>query len=143
MPRKSETESVIDMFARLGEQMKMPAPDIERVIEHNRKNLEAFEKSARSAGEGMSRIMARQREMLDETLQAFSSMTREMRTGSDHQDLMRKQTEFARKTFETAVRNTGEMADMVRKSNEESLEILRERIREGMQELREDIQKKG
>jgi phasin family protein len=125
MARKPQSESVIDMFAKLGEQMKMPAPDIERVIEHHRKNLEAFQQSAQAAGEGTSKILARQREMLNETLEEFSAMAKEMQAGSDPQELMRKQAEFARKTFETAVKNTGEMADMVRKSNEESLEILR------------------
>jgi phasin family protein len=142
MARKPQTESVIDMFARMGEQMKMPAPDIERVIEHNRKNLEAFEQSARAAGDGTAKILARQREMLNETLEEFSAMTKEMRASPDPQEMMRRQAEFARKTFETAVRNTGEMAGMVRKSNEESLEILRKRIRDGLEELREGFVRK-
>jgi phasin family protein len=142
MARKPESESVIDMFAKLGERMKMPAPDIERVIEHNRKNLEAFQQSAQAAGDSTSKILARQREMLNETLQEFSDMSKEMRAGSDPQELLRQQAEFARKTFETAVKNTGEMADMVRRSNEESLEILRRRIREAMDEIRQGMERK-
>jgi hypothetical protein len=36
--------------------------------------------------------------------------------------------------FETAVRNTGEVAELVAKSSGEALDILRQRIREGMEE---------
>jgi phasin family protein len=143
MARKRESDSVIDMFAKLGEQMRMPPSDIERVIEHNRKNLEAFEQSVRAAGEGTASILKRQREMLSETLNEFSAMASEMSAASDTQELVRKQTEFARKTFETAVRNTGEMAEMVRKSNQASLDILRKRIKDGMEELRRDFERRG
>lgn len=142
MARKPQSDSIIDMFARLGEQMKMPAPDIERVIESHRKNLEAFQQSAQAAGAGTSKIMARQRELLGETFEEFGAMARELQTSADPQEMMRKQAEFARKTFEAAVRNTGEMAEMVRKSNEESIEILRRRIQENMEEMRSSLERK-
>lgn len=142
MARKPQSDSIIDMFARLGEQMKMPAPDIERVIENHRKNLEAFQQSAQAAGAGTSKIMARQRELLGETFEEFGAMARELQASSDPQEVMRKQAEFARKTFEAAVRNTGEMAEMVRKSNEESIEILRRRIQENMEEMRSSLERK-
>jgi phasin family protein len=142
MARKPQSDSIIDMFARLGEQMKMPAPDIERVIENHRKNLEAFQQSAQTAGAGTSKIMARQRELLGETFEEFGAMARELQASSDPQEVMRKQAEFARKTFEAAVRNTGEMAEMVRKSNEESIEILRRRIQENMEEMRSSLERK-
>ena len=142
MARKPQSDSIIDMFARLGEQMKMPTPDIERVIENHRKNLEAFQQSAQAAGAGTSKIMARQRELLGETFEEFGAMARELQASADPQEAMRKQAEFARKTFEAAVRNTGEMAEMVRKSNEESIEILRRRIQENMEEMRSSLERK-
>lgn len=142
MARKPQSESIIDMFAKFGEQMKMPAPDIERVIENHRKNLEAFQQSAQAAGTGTSKIMARQREMLGETFEEFGAMARELQASADPQEVMRKQAEFARKTFEAAVRNTGEMAELVRKSNEESIEILRRRIQESMEEMRSSMERK-
>ena len=63
-----EQHSFIDMFARLGQDLKLPSIDIERVIEHHRKNLEALERSAKAASTGANTIMKRQREMLQETL---------------------------------------------------------------------------
>jgi phasin family protein len=137
-----EQQSFIDMFARLGQDLKLPSMDIERVIEHHRKNLEALEKSARTASAGANAVMARQREMLQETLTEISGMVRDYRAPATAQELVEKQTEFARKSFETAVRNTSEVADMAGKSGSESLDILRRRIREGMAEIRESYEKR-
>ena len=49
---------------------------------------------------------------------------------------MAKQADFARRSFEAAVKNASEMAEIVKKSGTESIDILRERIRELMQEIR-------
>lgn len=136
MARKPQSESVVDMFARMGEQMKMPAPDIERVIEEHRKNLEAFEQSARATGDGAAKVLARQREMLEQTMADFNAMAQSMQPGADPGEAMRLQADFARKAFETTVKNTGEMAELLRKSSEESLEILRKRISESMEDMR-------
>ena len=136
-----EQHSFIDMFARLGQDLKLPSIDIERVIEHHRKNLEALERSAKAASTGANTIMKRQREMLQETLEEISTMAHNYRTPASAQELMEKQTDFARRSFETAVKNTSEMADLVRKSGSESIEILRQRIRDGMAEIREGYEK--
>jgi phasin family protein len=130
------------MFARLGEELKLPSIDIERAIEHHRKNLEALEKSAKAASTGAKAVMARQSEILQETIDEISAMAHNYRVPTDARDLIEKQTDFARKSFETAVRNTGEMADLVRKSGSESIEVLRQRIREGMAEIREGYEKR-
>ena len=137
-----EQHSFIDMFARLGQDLKLPSMDIERVIEHHRRNLEALEQSAKAASAGAGTIMKRQREMLQETLDEISAMARDYRAPASPRELVEKQTDFARKSFETAVRNTSEMADLVRKSGSESLDILRQRIREGMAEIREGYEKR-
>ncbi|TKT79137.1 TIGR01841 family phasin [Aquamicrobium sp. LC103] len=142
MAKKAASESVIDMFARLGQDLRLSGTDIERIIEHNRRNLEAFEQSARAAASGTSAILSRQREMLQDTLREVSDMAQNYRASSDPQELMSKQVEFARKSFETAVKNTGEVADLARQSSTEALEILRQRIREGMQEIREGFDRR-
>ncbi|MBN9076813.1 MAG: phasin family protein [Rhizobiales bacterium 65-79] len=137
-----EQHPFIDMFARLGQDLKLPSMDIERVIEHHRRNLEALEQSAGTALTGAGAIMKRQREMLQETLDEISAMARDYRAPNSPRELVEKQTDFARKSFETAVRNTSEMTDLVRKSGSESLDILRQRIRDGMAEIREGYEKR-
>ena len=37
------------MFSKFGSEMKLPKVDVEAMLSHHRKNLEALEKSARAA----------------------------------------------------------------------------------------------
>ena len=55
--------------------------------------------------------------------------------------MVAKQTEFARKSFETAVKNASEVADLVKKSGSESVDILRSRIKDALEEIREGYEK--
>lgn len=142
MAKKPESDSIIDMFARFGRELHVSDVDIERVIEHHRRNLEAFEQSARAASTGAASVMTRQRQMLEEMAANIREMADSYRTPANPQDLMAKQAEFARKGFETAVKNTGDLAGMVARSNTEALDILRKRMKEGMAEIRQSFDKK-
>lgn len=143
MARKSDTESILDMFAKVGRELQMPQVEIDRIIEHHRKNLEAFEASARAASTNASSIMARQREMLEEAARDFMQTAEKSRSAGNPQDLMRIQAEYARKSFESMVRNTGEMASLMRRSGDESLEALRERVSESIREIREAFERRA
>jgi len=140
MARRPETESILDMFSRLGSEMKLPKVDIEAVLAHNRKNLEALEKSAKASAAGASSVLSRQREVLTETLNEIVDMAESYRASSNPQELIARQAEFARKSFEAAVKNAGEVADIVRKSGQESIDILRERMRESLEEIRAAVE---
>jgi phasin family protein len=142
MARKPESESFTDMFSKFGQDLKMPAVDVDAIIEHNRKNLEALEKSAKASAAGASALMNRQREMLQDTLREITEMAQGIRSSGNPQDMMARQAEFAKRSFEAAVRNAGEVADVVQKSGAESIEILRERIRGAMDEIRQGYEKK-
>lgn len=131
-----EPESILDMFSKLGADMKLPRMDVEHVLAHHRKNLEALEKSAKAAAAGASSVMERQRDVLRATLSEVAGLAESYRGGGNPQDLMAKQADFARRSFEAAVKNAGDVADIVRKSGAESIDILRERIRESMDEIR-------
>ena len=136
MAKKPETDSILDMFSKLGSDMKLPKVDVEMILGHHRKNLEALEKSARASAAGASSLIAKQREVLQETLKEISEMAQSFRVPGSPQELLSKQADFARRSFEAAVKNAGETADIVKKSGKESIDILRERIRESMEEIR-------
>jgi len=136
MAKKPETDSILDMFSKFGSDMKLPKVDVETILGHHRKNLEALEKSARASAAGASSLIAKQREVLQETLKEISEMAQSFRVPGSPQELLSKQADFARRSFEAAVKNAGETADIVKKSGKESIDILRERIRESMEEIR-------
>ena len=119
MAKKPETDSILDMFSKFGSDMKLPKVDVETILGHHRKNLEALEKSARASAAGASSLIAKQREVLQETLNEISEMAQSFRVPGSPQELLSKQADFARRSFEAAVKNAGETADIVKKSGKE------------------------
>jgi phasin family protein len=140
MAKTPEPESILDMFSKFGSEMKLPKMDVEAVLSHHRKNLEALEKSAKAAAGGASSVVAKQRAALQETLSEIADMAQGFTAPGNPQEFMSKQADFARKSFEAAVKNAGEVAEIVRKSGSESIDILRERIQEAMQEVRANFE---
>jgi len=140
MAKQPESDSFLDMFSRFGRDLKVP--NVEVILAHHRKNLEALEKSARAGAAGATSLLSRQREMLQDTLREVSDMAHNYKAPGNPQELMSKQAEFAKKSFEAALKNASEVAELVKKSGTESVEILRERIKEAMEEIRSGYEKK-
>ncbi|OBQ74953.1 phasin family protein [Mesorhizobium erdmanii] len=136
MAKQPESDSFMDMFGRFGRDLKVPSVDVEAILAHHRKNLEALEKSARAGAAGATSLLSRQREMLQDTLREVADVAQSYRAPGNPGEIMAKQTEFARKSFEAALKNAGEVAELARKSGTESIEILRARIKEAMEEIR-------
>lgn len=136
MAKRPESESFIDIFGKFGRDLKLPNVDVEAILAHHARNLEALEKSARASAAGASALLSRQREMLQDTLREITDMAQSYRAPGNPQEMMQKQAAFARKSFETALKNAGEMAELARASGTESIEILRSRIKEAMEEIR-------
>ena len=142
MAKKPDSDSFIDMFKNFGQDLKMPAVDVDKMIEHHRKNLETLEKTAKAATAGASSVLAKQRDILQETLREVTDMAQSFRAPGNPQEMMAKQADFAKRSFETALKNASEMAEVVRQSSTETIEILRGRIKEAMDEMRDGMGKK-
>lgn len=142
MAKQPEKTDFLEMFSQFGRDLKMPSVDVETILSHHRKNLEALQKAASAGATGASSVMARQREALQEGMRDVTEMMQNLRSSGSPQEALVRQTEFARKSFETAVRNAGEVGEIVRKSGEQSAEILRERIKAAMEEIREAYENK-
>lgn len=141
MAKQQDSHPFIDLFTNFGHDLKMPKVDVEAILDHHRKNLEALEQAAKASAAGASSLFSRQREMLQETLTEISTMAQNYKAPGNAQDIVAKQTEFARKSFETAVKNASEVADLVKTSGAESVDILRGRIKSALQEIREGYDK--
>ena len=91
MAKKTEPESFTDVFSQFGHRLNMPDVDVDAIIDHNRKNLEALEKSAKASVAGASALMNKQREMLQETLRDFTDMAQSFRTPGNALIILRQQ----------------------------------------------------
>lgn len=142
MAKQPEPESFMDMFAKFGRDLKMPAVDVDAIVSHHRKNLEALEKSVKASASGASSMAAKQREIMQEALREITEAVQGIRAPGNPQELVSKQADFAKRSFEAAVKNAGELAEIARKSGAELIEVLRARIRDSMQEIRDGYDKK-
>ena len=142
MAKQPDSDSFLDMFSRFGRDLKLPNVDVQGILDHHRKNLEALEKSARASAAGASSVLARQHEMVQNAMHEITRMAQNYQTPGNPQELMTRQAEFARRSFETTLKNASEVADLVRRSSTESVEILRDRIRDAMTEIRAGYEKK-
>lgn len=139
---KDNSDSFMDMFSQFGKNLNLPKVDVESILSHHRKNLEALQKAASANAQGANEVMAKQREALQEGLKEITETVQGFRASAP-QEMLTKQTEMARKSFEAAVKNAGEVGEILRKSGSESVEILRDRIKTAMDEIREVYEKKG
>ncbi|RWA75693.1 phasin family protein [Mesorhizobium sp. M1C.F.Ca.ET.193.01.1.1] len=142
MAKQPESDSFLDMFGRFGRDLKLPNVDVQAILDHHRKNIEALEKSARAGAAGATSVLSRQREMMQDALSEITRMAQNYQVPGNPQELMTKQLEFARKSFETTLKNAGEVAELVKKSGTESIEILRDRIKDAMAEIRAGYDRK-
>lgn len=142
MARKPESDTFMDMFGKLGEALKMPRVDVDAILDHNRRNLEALQKAATASASGATELMGKQREIFQDALREITDMGQNFRASGNPQEMLAKQADLARRSFEAAVKNAGEASEIVRKSGSESLDILRQRIHDAMEEVRRGYEKK-
>jgi phasin family protein len=136
MTDKKATDDLVSMFMNFGKDMKLPSPDLEALVERHKKNLQALDAAAKTAGSGATEIATRQREMVQEALDEITAMAQNMKGGVDPQTMMTAQAEFARRSFETAIRNTSEIAGLAQKSSTEAFKVLQQNMQETLEETR-------
>lgn len=136
MTDKKATEDLVSMFMNFGKDMNLPSPDLEALVERHKKNLQALDTAAKTAGTGATEIVTRQREMVQEALNEISTMAEKVKGGTDPQAMMMAQSEFAKRSFETAIKNTSELAGLAQKSSTEAFKVLQQNMQETLEETR-------
>ncbi|HRD68130.1 MAG TPA: phasin family protein [Candidatus Competibacter sp.] len=125
-----------DLTKMLGD-VKIPGFDMQAVMDAQRKNIEALTAANQAAVQGVQAVAQRQAEILSQALNEVSTVAQQLAGASSNpQELTTKQAELMRKTFEQALANARELAEMVSKSNTEAFAIINKRVTDGLQELK-------
>ena len=135
-------QNFMDMFKNLGDQLKIPSFDMNRIMEHHQKNLEAMTKSWQAMATGAGELASKQRAILEEAVKDVTAMVQEYKPGGSPQEIMAKQTEFAKKAMEAAITNTRDIAELVQKSSTDAFKIVQDRMKESYDEIRTSVEKK-
>lgn len=135
-------KSILDMFTKLGQEMKIPSVDLNKIVEHHRKNFEALSASGKAAAEGAAAVAAKQREIIEAAIKDIQDASKNFKIPGSAQEMMAAQSEFAKKAMEAAVKNTRDMAELVQKSNQDAVRIIQDRMKESFEEIRQSFSRK-
>ena len=133
-PTEKGAETPVFDFTKLMSQFRLPGVDFAALVDRERKNIEALAKANRIAFEGWQRLVRRQAEILQETM-------KEVVANAGQQDAIKKRTDLAKQGFEKALANMRELAEMATKSQKEAFDVVRKRIEENVEDIR-DLRKK-
>jgi phasin family protein len=136
------TQPFTDMFKKLGEQLKVPAFDMSKMMEHHQKNLEAMTRSWQAMAGGASEVAQKQKDIFEAAMKDMAEMAQSYKPGGNPQEVMAKQAEFAKKAMEAAIANTKDIAELVQKSSTEAFKIVQDRMKESYEEIRAGVEKK-
>lgn len=139
---EKKTESPSDQFSAFLKRLKLPQVDVNQLMASQRKNMEAFAKATETAMKGAGAVGRRQAEILQDAFAHAAKLIREQKFTGSPQEIVAKQTELVRKTFETAVARARELGEMVDKANKKAFEIVKRRMNESFDEISETLKKK-
>lgn len=131
-----EAQSFVDIVRRFASDLELPKVDVEKLVETHRKNFEALTQAALVTSDGVKSLAAKQKEMIESAFREALNTARDFKPSGDPQQILAKQSEIARKAFDAAIGHTREIAEQVRKSNAEALNIASDRIVASIAELR-------
>ena len=136
-------QNFTDMFKTLGEQLKVPAFDVSKIMEHHQKNLDAMTRSWQAVAGGANEVAKKQREIFEAAIKDVTAIVQEYKPGGSPQEALAKQSEFAKKAMDAAITNTRDIAELVQKSSAEAFKIVQDRMKESYDEIRSGLEKKS
>lgn len=125
----------MDMFQDFGKNMSIPGPDMNDMMELHRKNIQALQAAVQVGTSSTQTMMEKQREALEKTLADISDSVQGMTSGGDPAAMMTTPVDLAKRTFETTVQTTTEMAEIMRKGNTDTFEVIKDRVMESVEEM--------
>ncbi len=125
-----------EQFTKALQDAKVPAFDVEAMIELNRKNIEALTAANKAATDGAQVIARRQMEIYTEALAEVTAMVDSFSKIENPQDVVTKQAELTKKSFEKALANAKTLSDLAGKSNDQAAKAINSRIIELLDEVK-------
>ena len=129
-------------FTKFTGEFKLPVVNVETVVETGRKNFAAMTTASTAAVETFKTIAQRQSDMLRAAMEDLSKYGSDVLGAATIEEKAAKQVDFAKKSYDAAIANTKELADLYTKGQAEALETLNARVAEMTEEVKAAFAKK-
>ena len=129
-------------FTKIAGEFKLPTVNVESVVETGRKNFAAMTTVSTAAVETFKTIAQRQGDMIRAAMEDLSKHGSDVMGAASIEEKAAKQVDFAKKSYDMAIANTKELAEMFTKSQADAFETLNARVAELTEEVKAAIAKK-
>jgi phasin family protein len=123
-------------FTKIAGEFKLPIVNVESVVETGRKNFAAMTTMSTAAVETFKTIAQRQGDMIRAAMEDFSKHGSDVMGAASIEEKAAKQVDFAKKSYDMAIANTKELADLFTKSQADAFETLNARVAELTEEVK-------
>ena len=124
-------------FTKFFDAAKVPGVDMESLVAAQKKNVEAMIGANQIMAEGVQAVFRRQAEVAQSAAQEFQNHAGAMMACASNEERFAKQAAFAKAGFEQSAQAGTEIADLFRKSQTEAFDVLKRRVAEGMDEIKD------
>ncbi|MBV8190295.1 MAG: phasin family protein [Alphaproteobacteria bacterium] len=123
-------------FTKIVGEFKLPQVNVETMVEATRKNFAALTTANTAAVESIKAIGQRQGDMVRAAMEDLSKHGSEVLAAATVEEKAVKQIDFAKKSYESAIANTKELAELYSKGQTEALTALSGRVAEFAEEVK-------
>jgi phasin family protein len=123
-------------LTKMMQDYQVPGVDWQELMASQQKNVEALTKANQVLFEGAQAVIQREVEIMQKAMQEFAEASRDLMQEGDPQAQAQKRLELAKASFEAALRNMRELAELAGQSNREALELINKRAMESFDEIR-------
>ena len=124
-------------FQSMFSNAKMPGFDVEAILAAQKKNVEAVIGANQIVAEGYQAVAKRQLEMARSTIQDSQARLTELMSSASPEEGMAKQAEIVKSGIEQATQSMHEMSEVLRKSQTEAFGLIKRRMDEGVDEIKD------
>ena len=123
-------------FSKIAGEFKFPMINVETVVETSRKNFAAVTTASTAAVESFKTVATRQGDMFRAALEDFSKHGSDVLSAATVEEKIAKQIDVAKKSYDLALANGKELADLYSKGQTEAFETLSARVAELTEEVK-------
>jgi phasin family protein len=131
----------VDISKMFGD-FNVPGVDWQEVMASQQKNITALTEANQRLVEGAQAVVQQQSQIMSKAMSELSAASQELMQEGDVQASAQKRFDLAKASFESAVTNMKELAELAGQSNSEAMDIINKRATEAFAEISALIQSK-
>lgn len=127
-------------FSKLFSEFQIPGVDWQELMASQQRNVAALTRANQVLLEGAQAVMQREVEILQKAMAEVMAASQELMQEGDPQAQARRRFEMAQASFEAALNNMRELAELAARSNTEALDVINKRALESFEEIKKAVE---